>query len=46
MRESVPCEFPAGYDGPAILERLGQVLDPELNESILVLNCVEKRYFV
>src|SRR5271166_6679621 len=40
MRESVPCEFPAGYDGPAILERLGQVLDPELDESILDLGFV------
>jgi hypothetical protein len=37
MRESVECELPAGYDGTAILERLAQVLDPELDESILDL---------
>ena len=35
MRDSVPCEFPTGYDGTAILGRLAQVLDPELDESIL-----------
>jgi hypothetical protein len=35
MRDNVPCEFPAGYDGTAVLERLAQVLDPELDESIL-----------
>ena len=40
MRESVPCELPAGYDGTAILERLAQVLDPELDESILDLGFV------
>jgi metal-sulfur cluster biosynthetic enzyme len=40
MRENVPCEFPAGYDGTAVLERLGQVLDPELDESILDLGFV------
>ncbi len=40
MRENVPCEFPAGYDGSAILERLAQVLDPELDESILDLGFV------
>lgn len=39
MRD-VPCEFPAGYDGTAILERLAQVLDPELDESILDLGFV------
>jgi hypothetical protein len=33
----VLCEFPAGYDGTPILERLAQVLDPELDESILGL---------
>ena len=37
MRWNVPCEFPAGYDGTAVLERLAQVLDPELGESILDL---------
>lgn len=40
MRDNVPCEFPAGYDGAAILERLAQVLDPELDESILDLGFV------
>jgi metal-sulfur cluster biosynthetic enzyme len=40
MRENVPCELPAGYDGTAILERLAQVLDPELDESILDLGFV------
>ena len=39
MRD-VPREFPAGYDGTAILERLAQVLDPELDESILDLGFV------
>lgn len=39
MRD-VPCEFPAGYDGTAILERLAQVLDPELDEPILDLGFV------
>src|SRR6516225_11852214 len=37
MREHVPFEFPAGYDGTAVMERLAQVLDPELDESILDL---------
>jgi metal-sulfur cluster biosynthetic enzyme len=40
MRDDVPCEFPAGYDGTAMLERLAQVLDPELDESILDLGFV------
>jgi metal-sulfur cluster biosynthetic enzyme len=40
MRHDVPCEFPAGYDGSALLERLTQVLDPELDESILDLGFV------
>src|SRR6266850_4876755 len=40
MRDNVPCESPAGYDGTAILKRLGQVLDPELDESILDLGFV------
>ena len=40
MRDNVPCEFPAGYDGAAILKRLEQVLDPELDESILDLGFV------
>jgi metal-sulfur cluster biosynthetic enzyme len=40
MRDDVPCEFPAGYDGSAIIERLAQVLDPELDEPILDLGFV------
>src|SRR5215813_6705751 len=40
MRENVPCEFPAGDDGSAILERLARVLDPELDEPILALGFV------
>src|SRR5260370_14082487 len=40
MRDNVPCEFPGGYDGTAILDRLAQVLDPELDESILDLGFV------
>jgi metal-sulfur cluster biosynthetic enzyme len=40
MRDNVPCEFPAGYDGTAILDRLAQLLDPELDESILDLGFV------
>src|SRR6516225_9636841 len=40
MRDNVLCEFPAGDDGTPILERLAQVLDPELDESILDLGFV------
>ena len=40
MRKDVQCEFPPGYDGTVILERLGQVLDPELDESILQLGFI------
>src|ERR1700731_3963000 len=40
MRDNVPCEFPAGDDGAALLKRLEQVLDPELDESILDLGFV------
>jgi metal-sulfur cluster biosynthetic enzyme len=40
MRDNVPCEFPAGFDGTAVLERLARVLDPELDESILDLGFV------
>jgi metal-sulfur cluster biosynthetic enzyme len=40
MRDNVPCEFPAGCDGKAVLGRLSQVLDPELDESILDLGFV------
>jgi metal-sulfur cluster biosynthetic enzyme len=41
MREDVPCDFPAGYNGAATLERLAQVLDPELDEPILDLGFVQ-----
>jgi metal-sulfur cluster biosynthetic enzyme len=40
MRDGVPCEFPAGCDGSPILERLAQVLDPELDAPILDLGFV------
>jgi metal-sulfur cluster biosynthetic enzyme len=40
MPRNVPCDFPPGYDGAAILERLERVLDPELDESILDLGFV------
>jgi metal-sulfur cluster biosynthetic enzyme len=40
MRDAVSCELPAGCDGSAILDRLDQVLDPELDESILDLGFV------
>src|SRR5262249_31951324 len=37
---TVSSEFPAGYDGTAILGRLDLVLDPELDESIMQLGFV------
>src|SRR5262249_55644684 len=37
---NVSSEFPAGYDGAAIFERLEGVLDPELDESVLQLGFV------
>src|ERR1700737_3154587 len=40
MRDTVPIEFPAGYDGSVLLDRLAHVLDPELDESILDLGFV------
>jgi len=40
MRDAVPIEFPAGYDGSVLLEQLARVLDPELDESILDLGFV------
>jgi len=40
MQGNFPCEFPAGYDGTTIIERLAQVLDPELDEPILDLGFV------
>jgi metal-sulfur cluster biosynthetic enzyme len=41
MHRDVVCEFPKGYDGASVLQRLGQVLDPELDESILDLGFVQ-----
>ena len=40
MYQEVQCDFPPGVDGPALLERLQQVLDPELDESILHLGFI------
>jgi metal-sulfur cluster biosynthetic enzyme len=40
MSQEVQCEFPPGYDGPALLERLGHVLDPELDEPMLQLGFI------
>ena len=40
MRRNLPCDFPAGYDGAVVIERLAQVLDPELDEPILDLGFV------
>ena len=40
MRENVRCAFPVGYDDSAILERLAQVLHPELDEPIFDLSFV------
>jgi len=40
MRGEIRCDFPAGCDGSAVLERLAQVLDPELDEPILDLGFV------
>jgi hypothetical protein len=39
MRRNLPCDFPAGYDGMIVIQRLAQVLDPELDEPILDLVC-------
>jgi len=38
--EEIPYDFPAGYVGAAVLERLAQVFDPELDEPILDLGFV------
>ena len=40
MRRNLPCDFPAGYDGMIVIQRLAQVLDPELDEPILDLGFV------
>jgi metal-sulfur cluster biosynthetic enzyme len=40
MRGNIECDFPADFDGAVILELLAQVLDPELDESIVDLGFV------
>ena len=40
MHEELACDFPTGYSGAVILERLALVLDPELDEPILDLGFV------
>jgi metal-sulfur cluster biosynthetic enzyme len=40
MPDDATCASPTGDDGSAILQRLAQVLDPELDESILDLGFV------
>jgi metal-sulfur cluster biosynthetic enzyme len=40
MSEEVQCEFPPGYDASVLWERLGHVLDPELDEPILQLRFI------
>ena len=40
MPHNVPCDFPPGYDGTEILQRLERVLDPELDESVLHLGFI------
>ena len=40
MSHPIQCEFPPGYDGTALIERLEHVLDPELDESILRLGFI------
>jgi metal-sulfur cluster biosynthetic enzyme len=40
MRGKVLSDFPAGYYGAAVMERLAQVLDPELDEPILDLGFI------
>jgi metal-sulfur cluster biosynthetic enzyme len=41
MYNGVQCEFPPGYDGTVLLERLQPILDPELDESILQLGFIQ-----
>jgi metal-sulfur cluster biosynthetic enzyme len=40
MSQEVQCTFPPDYDGSALLERLGHVLDPELDASVLQLGFI------
>jgi metal-sulfur cluster biosynthetic enzyme len=40
MRGNIECDFPADFDGAVVLELLAQVLDPELDESIVDLGFV------
>jgi metal-sulfur cluster biosynthetic enzyme len=39
-RDYIACNFPPNSDGAAVLEQLAQVLDPELDESIIDLGFV------
>ena len=41
LYNGVQCEFPPGYDGTVLLERLQPILDPELDESILQLGFIQ-----
>jgi metal-sulfur cluster biosynthetic enzyme len=41
MHNGVQCEFPPGYDGTMLLERLQPILDPEPDESILQLGFIQ-----
>src|SRR5215469_12676986 len=40
MRGNIECDFPVDFDTTVILEQLAQVLDPELDESIVDLGFV------
>lgn len=40
MHHDVPCTLPPGYDSTPLFERLGRVLDPELDEPILHLGFI------
>jgi metal-sulfur cluster biosynthetic enzyme len=40
MRDYIACNLPSNSDGAAVLEQLAQVLDPELDESIIDLGFV------
>ena len=40
MRGNIECDFPVDFDTTVILGQLAQVLDPELDESIVDLGFV------